>query len=56
MTNDRAQITGFYFPGEFIGLDAIHHDFYQSIEWVLESSAVCELANDSLQEIGNEMP
>jgi len=32
MTNDRAQITGFYFPGEFIGLDAIHHDFYQSIE------------------------
>jgi CRP/FNR family transcriptional regulator len=56
MSNGRDQVTGFYFPGEFIGLDAIHHDFYQSTAKALESSAVCELPYDSLQEIGNEMP
>lgn len=56
MSNGRDQVTGFYFPGEFIGLDAIHHDSYQSTAKALESSAVCQLPYDSLQEIGNEMP
>lgn len=55
-SNGREQVTGFYFPGEFIGLDAIHHDKYQSTAQALESSAVCELPYDSLQEIGKEMP
>lgn len=56
MSNGRDQVTGFYFPGEFIGLDAIHHDSYQSTAKALESSTVCELPYDSLQEVGNEMP
>jgi len=55
-SNGRDQVTGFYFPGEFIGLDAIHHESYQSAAHALESSSVCELPYDSLQEIGKEMP
>jgi len=56
MSNGRDQVTGFYFPGEFIGLDAINHDEYQSTAKALESSTVCELPYDSLQEIGGQMP
>ncbi len=55
-SNGREQVTGFYFPGEFIGLDAIHHESYQSTAKALESSSVCELPYDRLQEIGKEMP
>ncbi len=56
MSNGRDQVTGFYFPGEFIGLDAIHHQSYQSTAKALESSTVCELPYESLQQIGAEMP
>lgn len=54
--NGREQVTGFYFPGEFIGLDAIHQESYQSTAKSLESSSVCELPFDGLQELGKEMP
>lgn len=55
-SNGRDQVTGFYFPGEFIGLDAIHQESYQSTARALESSSVCELPYDHLQEIGKDMP
>ncbi|PCJ30033.1 MAG: Crp/Fnr family transcriptional regulator [Gammaproteobacteria bacterium] len=55
-SNGREQVTGFYFPGEFIGLDAIHHQSYRSTAKSLESSTVCELPYKMLQEIGKEMP
>ena len=55
-SNGREQVTGFYFPGEFIGLDAIHYESYQSTAKALESSSVCELPYDRLQEIGKDMP
>lgn len=54
--NGRDQVTGFYFPGEFIGLDAIHQEHYQSTAKALESSSVCELPFDRLQDLGKEMP
>lgn len=55
-SNGRDQVTGFYFPGEFIGLDALYQDSYQSNAKALESSSVCELPYGSLQEIGQDMP
>ncbi|MDH5358313.1 MAG: fumarate/nitrate reduction transcriptional regulator Fnr [Gammaproteobacteria bacterium] len=55
-SNGRDQVTGFYFPGEFIGLDAIHQQTYKSNAKALESSSVCELPFDNLQELGKEMP
>ena len=55
-SNGREQVTGFYFPGEFIGLDAIHQQTYQSNAKALESSSVCELPFKTLQELGKDMP
>jgi CRP/FNR family transcriptional regulator len=55
-TNGRDQVTGFYFPGEFIGLDALYQESYQSNAKALETSSVCELPFDSLQELGKDMP
>ncbi|MFW5450411.1 MAG: fumarate/nitrate reduction transcriptional regulator Fnr [Methylophagaceae bacterium] len=55
-SDGREQITGFYFPGEFIGLDAIHRQAYESTAEALESSTVCELPFGQMQEIGKEMP
>mgnify|MGYP000435621935 CR=1 FL=1 len=55
-SNGREQVTGFYFPGEFIGLDAIHQESYKSTAKALESSSVCEVPYENLQEIGREIP
>ncbi|OUR73044.1 Crp/Fnr family transcriptional regulator [Methylophaga sp. 41_12_T18] len=55
-SNGREQVTGFYFPGEFIGLDAIHESLYQSNARALETSSVCELPYETLQELGQQMP
>lgn len=55
-TDGREQVTGFYFPGEFIGMDAIHEQAYRSNAKALESSSVCELPFDRLQEMGASMP
>lgn len=52
----REQVTGFYFPGEFVGLDAIYEQAYRSNAKALESSSVCELPFDMLQELGANMP
>ncbi|MBL1321419.1 MAG: fumarate/nitrate reduction transcriptional regulator Fnr [Methylophaga sp.] len=55
-TDGRDQVTGFYFPGEFIALDAIHQQNYQSNAKALESSSVCELPFQNMEEIGKGMP
>jgi len=54
-SNGREQVTGFYFPGEFIGLDAIHEQAYKSNAKALETSTVCELPYENLKELGQEM-
>lgn len=43
-------ITGFYFPGELIGLDAINDGKYISFVKALETSSVCALPYDNLEE------
>jgi CRP/FNR family transcriptional regulator, anaerobic regulatory protein len=55
-SNGRDQVTSFYFPGEFIGLDALYQASYQSNAKALETSSVCEIPFDALQELGKEMP
>lgn len=52
----REQVTGFYFPGEFVGMDAIYEQAYKSNAKALESSSVCELPFEKLQELGSTMP
>lgn len=55
-SDGREQVTGFYFPGEFIGMDAIYEQAYKSSAKALESSSVCELPFEKLQEFGTTMP
>ncbi len=55
-SDGREQVTGFYFPGEFIGMDAIYEQAYKSTAKALESSSVCELPFEKLQEFGATMP
>ncbi len=55
-SNGREQVTGFYFPGEFIGMDAIHGKSYRSTAKALESSSVCELPFEGMQELSLEVP
>lgn len=55
-TDGREQVTGFYFPGEFIGMDAIYEQSYQSSAKALESSSVCELPFERLQEFSSTIP
>ncbi len=55
-SDGREQVTGFYFPGEFIGMDAIYQQSYQSSAKALESSSVCELPYEKLQEFGATIP
>lgn len=55
-SDGREQVTGFYFPGEFIGMDAIYEQAYKSNAKALESSSVCELPFEKLQEFGATMP
>lgn len=52
----REQVTGFYFPGEFIGMDAIYQQAYQSSAKALETSTVCELPYDKLQQFSATIP
>jgi len=52
----RQQVTGFYFPGEFIGMDAIYQQRYQSDAKALESSTVCQVPFEKLQELSASIP
>lgn len=52
----REQVTSFYFPGEFIGMDAIYQQRYLSTARALEASSVCELPYERLQEFSATIP
>lgn len=52
----REQVTGFYFPGELLGMDGISEGIYASSAKALETSAVCEIPFDSLEKLSVLMP
>ncbi|MFN2328712.1 MAG: fumarate/nitrate reduction transcriptional regulator Fnr [Chromatocurvus sp.] len=57
MTDDgREQITGFYFPGEIVGMDGINQSRHASSARALETSAVCEIPFSSLEKLSASMP
>lgn len=49
-------ISGFYLPGEFMGLDAIANKQYLSSFKALESSSVCVLSYDDLLSLMQQIP
>lgn len=57
VTDDgREQVTGFYFPGEILGMDGIAKNSHACSARALETSAVCEIPFGSLEELSIRMP
>jgi CRP/FNR family transcriptional regulator len=57
VTDDgREQVTGFYFPGEILGMDGIAKNSYACSARALETAAVCEIPFGSLEELSSKMP
>jgi len=54
--NGREQVTGFYFPGEILGMDGISKNTHASSAVTLETSAVCEIPFASLAKLSSLMP
>jgi CRP/FNR family transcriptional regulator len=52
----REQVTGFYFPGEILGMDGISNNAHASSAKALETSAVCEIPFSSLEKLSSSMP
>lgn len=50
------QITGFHLAGDVIGFDAIHKAAHQSFAEALETSMICEIPYDTLDELSGTMP
>jgi CRP/FNR family transcriptional regulator len=52
----REQVTGFYFPGEILGMDGIANNAHASSARALETAAVCEIPFSSLEKLSADMP
>ncbi len=52
----KEQVTGFYFPGEILGMDGISNNIHASSAKTLETSAVCEIPFTSLEKLSSVMP
>ena len=50
------QVTGFYFPGEILGMDGISKNTHASSAKTLETAAVCEIPFSSLEKLSTLMP
>lgn len=56
MEDGRVHVTGFFLPGEILGLDAITADCHPCTAEALETSDVCEIPYDRLEELGQRVP
>ena len=52
----RAQVTGFYLPGELLGMDAINADQHPCNAEALETSEVCDIPYTALEELAQKVP
>jgi len=52
----REQVTGFYFPGEILGMDGISNNVHASSALALETAAICEIPFTSLEKLSTSMP
>lgn len=50
------QITGFHLAGEVIGLDAVYRQSHPSFAMALETTMVCELPFEQLEELSGSIP
>jgi CRP/FNR family transcriptional regulator len=54
--NGNEQITGFHLPGEIIGLDAINADHHPCGATTLETTSICEIPFERLEELAVAVP
>lgn len=52
----RAQVTGFYLPGELLGMDAINTDLHPCSAEALEASEVCDIPYMALETLAQQIP
>lgn len=50
------QITGLYLPGELIGMDAIHNGQHPCSAIALETTSLCEMPFDTLEDLSSKIP
>jgi len=50
------QITGFYFPGELLGLNGLHENIYTGTATALETVSLCEIPYIKLDELSALLP
>ena len=50
------QVTGFYLPGEVVGLDAISNGHHVSSALALETTSVCTIPFPALENLSREIP
>ncbi|MGM0571080.1 fumarate/nitrate reduction transcriptional regulator Fnr [Marinobacter sp.] len=50
------QITGFFMPGELVGLDSMSDDIHASTAKALERTSVCEIPVEQLEQLAHTLP
>jgi CRP/FNR family transcriptional regulator len=50
------QVTGFYLPGEVIGLDSVSMEYYSCSASALERTSICEIPLEKLESLASELP
>ncbi|HVL00486.1 MAG TPA: fumarate/nitrate reduction transcriptional regulator Fnr [Dongiaceae bacterium] len=50
------QVTGFYLPGEVLGIDGISTNMHSNSAKALETAAVCEIPFDKLESLSAKIP
>jgi CRP/FNR family transcriptional regulator len=54
--NGHGRVTGFYLPGEIIGMDGIASKHYANSTLSMEHSSVCEIPFTQLEKLSHEIP
>jgi CRP/FNR family transcriptional regulator len=54
--NGQGRVTGFYLPGEIIGMDGISSKHYANSTQSLEHSSICEIPFSQLEKLSHQLP
>lgn len=54
--NGEEQVTGFYLPGEVVGMDGIADNRYTNSVIALETASVCEIPFNRMEELSLQIP
>ena len=55
-SNGNRRVTGFFLPGEIIGMDGIASNSYTNSTMALEHSSICEIPFNQLERLSQKMP